>query len=199
MATTQLFVELLVIGMGVVAWMGVFAAAVFRCTLYPPAAAGTGELLAAVAMAYVLGIMMDRIARELWGRFLFRPRRLHRTPTHDVERVICNKSERLWNTCVYNRSRLRICRAWTLNFALLAIAYAVWNARVNEHPWELSVGVILAALVLCVLAAWATVRLNRDYYKQLEGVFPLVRDGSVPVATEEDHRQSSSSRDSQVS
>jgi hypothetical protein len=190
MVTTQLFVELLVIGMGVAAWIFVFVAAAFGCPLIPRAAApGTGELLAVIAMAYVLGIMMDRIARALWDPFLFRPGQIHGTPTEDVERVICSKSEHLWNTCAYTRSRLRICRAWTLNFALLAIAYAVWNARVNAHPWGQSAAIIVAALALCGLAAWATVRLNRDYYIQLEGVFPLVPNCCASVPTPENHGQ----------
>lgn len=190
MATTQLFVELLVIGTGVAAWIYLFVAAAFGCALSPPAVAlGTGELLVVIAMAYILGIMMDRLARALWRPFLFRPGHLHGTPTDDVENAICSKSERLWNTCVYNRSRFRVCRASTLNFALLAIAYAIWNARVNAHPWAQSAGIIIGSLSLGVLAAWATVCLNRDYYSRLEGVFPLVRNcSSAPVATEENRR-----------
>ena len=175
MPTTQLFVELLVIGMGVVAWIVLFVAAAFGWPLSPqPAALGAGELAAMTAMAYVLGIMMDRIARALWGAFLFRPNHIGETPTNDAERMICCKSERLWNTCAYNRSRFRICRAWTLNFALLAITYAVWNARVQTHPWQHSAAIVVVALALCALGAWATVRLNRDYYIQIAGVFPLL-------------------------
>ena len=190
MPTTQLFVELLVIGMGVVAWIILFVAAAFGWALSPHAATlGAGETAAVTVMAYVLGIIMDRIARALWGAFLFRPDHIHGTKTEDAERVICSKSERLWNTCVYNRSRLRICRAWTLNFALLAITYAVWNARVHAHPWEHSTAIILVALVLCALAACATVRLNRDYYIQIEGVFRLLPNCCAPLPAAENRGQ----------
>jgi hypothetical protein len=190
MPTTQLFVELLVVGMGVVSWIVLLVAAVVGLPLSPQAAAlGPGELAAVTATAYVLGIMLDRIARTLWGAFLYRPERIHGTPTDDAERMICCKSERLWNTCAYNRSRFRICRAWTLNFALLALTYALWNASSQTHQWQHSAAIILVAIVLCVLAAWATVRLNRDYYVQIEGVFPLLPNCCGPLTTAEDRVQ----------
>jgi hypothetical protein len=175
MATTQLFVELLVIGIGVTGWIVLFVAAVFRWPLSPHAAnLDAGALLGATAMAYILGIIMDRFSRALWDVCLSRPKYIHGTLTDEAERVIRSKSERLWNACVYNRSRFRICRAWSLNFLLLAICYAVWNERVHAHPCEYSTTIILIGLVLGALAAWATVCLNRDYYIEIEGILPLV-------------------------
>ena len=182
MATTQLFVELLVIGTGVIAWMFLFVAAAFGWPLSPHVVTfDAGELLVVSAMAYILGIMLDRISRALWDMVLCRPENIDKTPTDEAVNLICSESAPLWNTCVYNRSRLRICRAWTLNFVLLAISYTEWNARVHAHPRDQSTAIVSVALMLCALAAWATVRLNCDYYIQITRVLPLVRKCSSPL------------------
>lgn len=191
MPTTQLFVELLVIGIGALAWVILFAAAIFgwRSTGTMPTL-NAGQILAGTAATYVLGIIIDRLSRALWNRILFRPSTIDGTLTADAERIICKESERLWNTCIYNRSRLRICRAWTLNAALICLAYLLWNVSVHAHTWATSVGVLTILIALSILAAWATVRLNRDYYNQLKGVFPLVRNCSTELPNEPNEKDS---------
>jgi hypothetical protein len=178
MPTTQLFVELLVIGFGATAWLLLFAAAALGWQ--PPQSfphLGGEALVPLSALSYVLGIIVDRIARELFGRVLSNASaHAAGTPLADSERLICEKSERLWNTCVYNRSRFRICRAWILNFAMIAVAYATWNARVGIHAWRHSAAIIALACLCSLLAAWVTARLNRDYYTQVGEVFRFLSD-----------------------
>ncbi|HVP55228.1 MAG TPA: hypothetical protein VMU45_09560 [Candidatus Eisenbacteria bacterium] len=178
MATTQLFVELLVIGFGVTAWLVLFVAAAlgWQPSQFSQHLGGVA-LVPLSALAYVLGIIVDRIARELFARVsgtaLAHP---PGTPVADAELLICEKSERLWNSCAYNRSRFRICRAWTLNFAMIAVAYATWNARVRIHDWRHSAAVTALAFLCSLLAAWATARLNRDYNSQVGKVFRFLSD-----------------------
>jgi hypothetical protein len=180
MPTTQLFVELLVIGVGVALWLLLVVGAVFGLVLSPRTfSLSTAELLPLVAMTYVLGILMDRIAREVMGKFLSVPKPFDVIPIADAERLICEKSERLWSTCTYNRSRLRICRAWSANFALLALAYAAWNIRVAVHTFPESIAVVFIAACGSWLACRVTKQLHRDYYAEVAGHYRMLKPGTA--------------------
>jgi hypothetical protein len=134
---------------------------------------GAKELLPSIAIAYVVGIIIDRVARwasehTAMGQSL-----------EDAERLICDRSERLWNTCTYNRSRLRICRAWTLNFALIGIGYMVWNFSVGQHQPLAAAVVVAAGMALSASAAWVTVQLSQDYKAQVAGVAAFLAKAST--------------------
>src|SRR5215831_14494516 len=133
MQTTQLFVELLVIGVGVLLWLGLLIAAIFgyKPNTFPDLNSGEVALLTGllVAAGYALGILVDRISREICS-LLFGPRATQATHETRLENLIKTSSETLGKEIEYNRSRLRICRSWALNLLFASIAFEIWNSRV---------------------------------------------------------------------
>jgi len=177
MPTTQLFVELLVIGYGATAWLVLLVAAAlgWQPTQISPQLAGEA-LVPLTALSYVLGIILDRVAREFFEKVLPKATApAEGISLEDAEHSICEKSERLWSSCVYNRSRFRICRAWTLSFAMIGIAYSTWRIRIDMLAWSQSAEILVLAFLCSLLAAWATVHLHRDYYTQVGKLFRFLR------------------------
>jgi hypothetical protein len=130
-STTNLFVELLVIGSGAFTWLALLVLA----ALGPEAIAvdRTVALLSAVpalSLVYVLGIVWDRIADAVFGAIW--GERLRDAEFADVgayyaaRRRILTDSESLSELLEYGRSRLRICRGWTLNAPLIGAALALY-------------------------------------------------------------------------
>ena len=73
-------------------------------------------------------------------------------------------SETLGRQIQYNRSRLRICRAWVLNVFLASIAFVVWNARVGAVPFFPALILVGTGLAVCLLLGWTARALSRDHY-----------------------------------
>jgi hypothetical protein len=173
-STTQLFVELLVIGFGTLVALGLIVAAVcgldFRCGL-PQLDVTVAAVLA--APAYVLGIIVDRLARltfsavEDWWGHVEHLERPGVPPLPQLERLVLSGHPVLEKQIQYNRSRLRIARAWAINFLLIAISFALWNGRVERLPPTESALLVLAALLLSLLSAWVASRLYRDHCRNL--------------------------------
>lgn len=118
MSTTNLFVELIVIGVGTFIWILLLLSAMFGWelgTLVSLVPLETAVPL--VSLVYVLGIAMDRLAdvtfETLWGKSLRKSRFGELRNYYDARRQILTKSERLSELLEYGRSRLRICRGWT--------------------------------------------------------------------------------------
>lgn len=130
MKTTELFAELLVIGVGALgAVMLVLMAA------FPPIGGWLSHLSAvalvpSLALIYLFGVLTDRIADAIFGAVAGRRRR---GSTADAMRdwknlrdQILGSSDYFATIYAYNRSRQRILRAWTLNAAALAITSCVY-------------------------------------------------------------------------
>lgn len=178
MATTQLFVELLVIGIGVAIWLGFLLASLFRVQRGSPFPdLGAANLTALLGTAYVLGILVDRAAYSA-----FRPmERRHRnrvfgeTPkpsVDDRERFILVNSSSLREQILYNRSRLRICRSWILNFALISVFSSVW--AIQQAAWDVIL-IAAGALLLCLMAAYTANRLARDHYNNIRHSYEFLQ------------------------
>jgi hypothetical protein len=147
MSTTNLFVELLVIGVGCASWLALLAMAVLGCDprfikglLSTPAAA-----LPALVGIYLLGIIVDRIADAALHFFRAERRTLKYFPTEEESikqrGYVLTKSPYFATQFDYSRSRQRICRGWILNAPLLAIAlniFLVARPGIFAHPSRLS-------------------------------------------------------------
>jgi len=175
MGTTNLFVELVVIGVGAVAWVAPATLALAGLDALPadwlqaPAAA-----LPALALVYVLGIVTDRLAdaafERVWTDDLRGEWFASRAEYYAARRAVLTGSARLSELLEYGRSRLRICRGWAFNLALAALA---WNAlcwtRLRGEPhaaraaWAGG-----AALLLVAAGAWFAWRqLTRSEYRKI--------------------------------
>ncbi len=193
MRTTNLFVELLVIGFGAASWVGLLAMALFGV---PPlsVALSAEALVAATPLVYLLGILMDRAAdwtfEKLWEEKLLAAKtggKLFSSVEeyYECRRYILNHSPALAKELEYGRSRLRICRGWTLDAALAAVA-------LNVFIWvKLSAGAVACRLSLfgtagCLLLAWGSQRAWRSLaskqYDKIarQGKYLMDRDATVP-------------------
>ena len=173
MSTTQLFVELLVIGFGVVIWGALLIAGVLelpfdkatfdiKLSLWPPL----------LGVAYVFGILLDRLMYSAFNR---RKNEFEKRILGDssgpkapvIERIVMEASEPLNYMIHYNRSRSRICRAWFLNFFLIGISFIIWHYRVNQMS-TLCLFLIVAALFsLSAVSYWVGGQLEKDHYNNI--------------------------------
>ncbi len=177
MATTQFFVELLVIGFGTLAWVFLLGATLFG---YDPRNLGGSvssitTLLPVLTFAYLLGIITDRVADWLFDRqdkkhFNLVYRGKFESYHHD-RRTLVHYGSALWAHLEYGRSRLRICRGWALNSACLVVSFNLWVFLSPNAPdwayWKISAG-NLAGLVLMLLCILAWQRLNTKEYEKIQ-------------------------------
>lgn len=181
MTTTQLFAELLVIGIGAAFWLGLLLAAAFgyRFDVGIPKL-DTSLFVVLLAIAYVLGIVVDRLAyailsplEKVQSSAIMEKAAL--PSPQEMERYIVVASEALGRQIQYNRSRLRICRAWVLNALLISLTFVAWNMRVGAVSLMLSLALVGVGFAICILMGWTARTLLRDYYKNLLASYEFLK------------------------
>lgn len=171
MSTTNLFVELVVVGVGAFVWvllilMGVSVEPVssirdlLKIELFIPL----------LSLIYVLGIVVDRVADtifdHLWGKKIRNSVFPDRNEYYKARSMIFSSSEPISELLEYNRSRLRICRGWSLNSVMIILAlnfYAVLVPSSNAKQ------IVLGSIIFSLLAigswyAWRNI-LKKEYGK----------------------------------
>ena len=127
MSTSSLFVELMVIGVGGSAWLMMLLAwgLNVNVTQIKPFASSPIVSIAALALTYLIGILVDRLADAAFSLARADRKLLSLFNNYksylDARTKVLAKSPPLANLHEYNRSRQRICRGWTVNFILLAL------------------------------------------------------------------------------
>lgn len=176
MGTTNLFVELVVIGVGAMTWLCLLVFALFGWGWLPVEKAfSTVALVPLLSLIYLLGIISDRIAdsifEHVWVKRLQKERFANANEYHVARRQILTGSERLSDLLEYGRSRMRICRGWTLNSILIAIALNlfVW-IRLPQSPAALSLSLFgtIAALSFAVGAWYTWQKLSVTEYRKVK-------------------------------
>ncbi len=167
MRTTALFVELLVIGVGAYAWVGLVVALIFGLSTGAlwQVAGSLPWAVPALGVIYLLGILTDRLADKVFALFWAdRERRKEFESAEDYYRArdsVTAASERFSELFEYSRSRQRICRGWALNSLLLWIAaLALLLARSplsGDGLTRVLVGGTTLAWILSI-ACWSTWR-----------------------------------------
>ena len=176
MTTTHLFVELLVIGFGTLASAFLLGASLFG---YDPLGISNrlvslATLFPLLTVAYVLGIVTDRLADWVFNRW--DRKHLNRAFQDDLDayyegrRMMALYGRALWDHLEYGRSRLRICRGWVLNGAGLLVSFDVflWKAPTAPALSGAQITMSNAALILFVIlciACWR--RLNLKEYEKI--------------------------------
>lgn len=168
MSTTNLFVELVVIGTGAAVWVTLAVFAVFDYTWVSyDKAKDLPALIPGLCAIYVLGVVMDRLADWLFG---FRAEQLRREffknpeDYHKARIFIYTRAEGLRDLFEYGRSRLRICRGWALNSVLIVVTlnlFAWTRLPADELRWKISLFGTLAFGLLAYGAWLAGQRLAR--------------------------------------
>ncbi|MBE9140044.1 hypothetical protein IQ254_23075 [Nodosilinea sp. LEGE 07088] len=160
MSTTDLFVELIIIGMGSAIWIFFLATSIFGFSwvdsnklLSLPA------LIPFLSLTYVVGIVVDRISDTLfewlWAKEMFRKYYENKDDFHDDRRIIYIHEGRLASLLEYGRSRLRICRGWVLNSALtfLTLNLFAWT-KIPDFPLKIQVSIF--GSLFCIFLSYGT-------------------------------------------
>ena len=144
MNTTNLFVELIVIGIGAATWIALFVFSFFGIgwvtsleTLF-----SFTVLIPALSVVYVLGIITDRIAdfcfEKMRGNTLRSKWFQNINDYYRSRRLVYTGSERLGDLLEYGRSRMRICRGWALNAVLILVSFnlfmSVQTPQIQNKP-----------------------------------------------------------------
>ncbi|MEU6033001.1 hypothetical protein ABZ825_39445 [Streptomyces tauricus] len=186
-AATAMFVEVLVVGIGFVTGLALLAAAAAgpeTTARVAPVAGSTPAAGAGLAAAYALGILIDRAADKALGPVR---RRLRQTsfPTDGAyaqARLTLAEQPTLVALADYARSRMRICRGWILNTALLTIAgdLALLRYHVEHRPLLLTMTTTLGlALIAGFYLSWHTI--TATGYRKLAQQTMTVTTPAVPA------------------
>jgi 8-oxo-dGTP pyrophosphatase MutT (NUDIX family) len=173
MATTAMFIEILIIGLQAVVWVALLAASIFGIKSVQLQNLSDWETLIIVlvfAIAYVLGILMDRLADTAFNK-IYKIRKLIKplirkstkgdkdetlpAPFGEMRLQIMMQNDTVGKFMDYQRSRLRIARATVLNLPLIIISGIIFLiTRTNFSSLQIAmfalVGVVLIALSLYV-------------------------------------------------
>ncbi len=177
MGTTELFVELVVIGIGAFAWMAIGTFSIFGYTWVPvDQLLSVSTLIPFLSVVYIVGIVTDRIAdvlfEAIWVPGVQRKYYASGDKAREDRRLIYSRNEYLANLIEYGRSRLRICRGWAFNAVLLMIAANFFIAdQVMNRELQIKLFIWINLLVgFIAYFSWYT------WYKLLDTQYRRLKD-----------------------
>ena len=183
MSTTELFVELLIIGIGAAIWIVLLLLSVFGISWLPSEALlSVTALIPALAVVYVLGIVVDRLCDRLfeliWRESLFRQYYDNRQAYYDDRRILYLYGAGLAQLLEYGRSRLRICRGWAVNALLIALSLNLfaWTQIANGAVrLKVSLGGTLLLLLFAYANWYAWSQLTVTTYRKIQQQAAFIR------------------------
>jgi hypothetical protein len=176
MATTNLIVDFLVIGLVALIWISPVAVITLDTKWIENILnMGVGGLPFTLGLSYILGISVSRLADDLTNRWddkwkdeIFGKNTVPNY--HNKLNLVIAKSESASEYLSYRRSVIRTARACGVNFAIGSILWIVIAiVKTNVIPTSLAIFVATFSLLLAVwlFRAWATV---------LKGYFHGIKD-----------------------
>jgi hypothetical protein len=176
------FVELLVTGVQAFVWIALLIVTIFgKGWVSVKTEPGFEVVLIAIALAfaYALGILIDRVADWIFRPFDNRLRGKNREQPTEWRLEVLARYPELAKDLAYSRGRSRIARATSLNVTLITAAgLAFLWVRTSFPPpggaWQVVAGVLLG-LGLAVLAFFTWLSITKNQYKQIEMMHSLVR------------------------
>jgi hypothetical protein len=157
MNTTNLFVELIVIGIGAAIWITLFVFSFLGYTWAPTPDKwfSFAVLIPTVSVIYVLGIIVDRLAdssfEKLWSKTIRNKWFQNIDEYYRARRLIYKSSERIGDLLEYGRSRMRISRGWAFNAALIFVGFNLFMALQSPHFDSKLLVWIVGAVALALL------------------------------------------------
>ena len=192
MATTAVFAEILIVGLEVEAWILVAVLAVSGTDWIDTgdAADFAGLVLVVVlALAYVLGILVDRLAdtfidwvedrdrgKSIKKRLMKHPEFEKPADVAPMRMMVMHESEGMTRFLDYQRSRWRITRATIVNLAVLGVAGALYLGL--QVAWYWLFVPLAGALVLIAITYFAGVRIQEAWVERLSDAYGIVSDTS---------------------
>jgi len=156
MATTAIVAEIVIGGLEAAVWIALYVFAIAGTDWVDFAQLSDWQatiLLLLVAAAYVLGILIDRIADSVLSRadrIAFGKPKLRGREVQTMRVALLHHEDGNTRFLEYQRSRMRVARATVLNLVLLAPALAAFLlARTDAGSWTAVavLGVVAAAFV----------------------------------------------------
>ena len=167
MKTTELFSELLVIGVGSLSAC-MLALACINPELIRYINSGTPlSVITALALLYLLGILTDRFADGVFDRLSNR-RRGSSAAEVDAWKIVRDNvfdNQPFWSTrSVYAKSRIRVVRGWALNSFFLAISSGVFMAKGSCGICTQDSAIVVCAvfILLGVSCVWAWRKMDME-------------------------------------
>ena len=174
MQTTNLFVELIVIGFGAVIWLSLILLSVFGYAWIPfNQVLSLPALVPIVAASYILGIVVDRLtdsASSYWDGKLRDQHFTDQQVYQNARTIIYSQSTSLKDWFQYGRSRLRICRGWIFNalLCLCSLLAFIWIRLPENSPRiRLTIAGFLFFSSLAISFAFAWYKLTNNEYLRL--------------------------------
>ncbi len=162
MSTTNLFVELVVVGTGPTLAVAVVLYTLFgdNCEfsqrLSQLLTTNLASIIPVLPFIYVLGIVVDKVAYRIFkpAEDCLRKCKFGADGYYDARHHLFTKQheQKAVEAFEFGRSKIRICRGWTINCALLILTLG--GFMVSRH--ELNDRVVFAIVALGLLA-WGTV------------------------------------------
>lgn len=189
MSTSNLFVELLVIGIGAGTWVGLLAASILgTSTINIELLRTYPALIVGLAIVYVLGVISDRIADFVFDKLFSAPIRKkhfrHKRDYQDARRMVFQASDRLADQHEYGRIRIRVVRGWAINSLLIAVAYQIFmHSQFSNESWFIGATLwgTLGLIMLSIGCWWSwTLLCSTEYLKIKEHAEFLRCDNSFP-------------------
>lgn len=181
MNTTDLFVEIIIIGIGGLIWLSLLILSFLGHQWVPwDKAVSLTSLIPFLAITYILGIAVDRISDQIfsgWDKDLRKTEFSSNEEYHFARNYIYTyASEKVIDLFEYGKSRIRISRAWSINFILIALG-AILFIGLNSKTLNLNNKTILllVTVVGCFLGTASNVlawrKLAKNDYKRLNEMF----------------------------
>jgi 8-oxo-dGTP pyrophosphatase MutT (NUDIX family) len=188
MTTTAIVAEILIVGLEAAAWLFLLILAVLG-----PGGLRMADLrgwevlvtLVALGAAYVLGVVVDRIADDLrywldrvWpGRPVDKPADITMTR---MRLVIMRQGGDLSAFVLYQRSRMRIARSTVLNLILAIPVVLLFLTSWNEFSWP-AAAVLVILLFLAIVTLFAYRQMEFAYVSWLSQAYRLLTTSSNPI------------------
>ena len=195
MNTTNIFVELVVIGFHALIWISIIILAMLGYRNLDIEKLLTINLaLPILALAYILGILVDRISDSI---FLSQDSKMKPNDKEAdlpssfliMRYYILHKSSDIYAQLEYIRSRLRIARASIFNFVLTTIACLlfVWfqlgTLLPNQNLFVVSTITLIIGVILTIVSYQAWIGLVKTYSISTIRAYTLLRDEEVKSET----------------
>jgi len=183
MGTTDLFVELIVIGIGAFIWIVLATFSIFGYKWVPlDQLFSVSAIIPFLSIVYIVGIVTDRIADVLfdaiWGSRILSKHYADLNLARQDRRLIYSKDEYLANLIEYGRSRLRICRGWAFNALLIIIASNFFiSTQISDDylKTKLFVWVNLLIGFIAFFSWYSWYQLSGTQYRRVKGDADFIR------------------------
>lgn len=192
MSTTNLFIELLIIGYMSCVWLAIFLAALFGL---PPAISilnflEKAQLLITIVLtsfAYFLGVLVDRLADTALGRWdesvQERVRQSDEPSILEMQAVLFVKAPESVTRFGYQQNRLRVVRAAVFNIGLLIISFLLFVALQPSQRPSPAAGwtVIVVGVAIWIATVFTYFRVTLSYWQRTRREYLALREKEFSV------------------